>query len=327
MKSSFFSVFCAAFIALAALSSPTLAGQKATPQKTAKACEAEWKANKAGYQARGITQKAYVEECRGGGAKAMKPAAPAAASKTARSAEKAPKKTTAAVKPAATKSTPEKAAPLKTVKACEDEWKASKAAYQAQGITQKTYVEDCRSGKAKAMKPAAASASKAADAAGKAPKKVPAAVKQAAASQKTIKACEDEWRANKAGNQAQGITLKAYVEECRSGGGTVLTKITPAPSAPSAAKSGQATASRSAQPAATSAPAARKSAVGPNQFTTEAEARMRCPTDTIVWVNLDSGIYHFAGNRNYGRTKQGAYMCETDTATPGYRASKNEKHP
>src|ERR1700747_3618156 len=37
------------------------------------------------------------------------------------------------------------------------------------------------------------------------------------AQQKTVKACEDEWRANKADNQAKGITEKAYVAQCRSG--------------------------------------------------------------------------------------------------------------
>ena len=36
-----------------------------------------------------------------------------------------------------------------------------------------------------------------------------------AAQQKTVKACEDEWRANKADNQAKGITEKAYVAQCR----------------------------------------------------------------------------------------------------------------
>ena len=54
---------------------------------------------------------------------------------------------------------------------------------------------------------------------------------------------------------------------------------------------------------------------------------MRCPTDTIVWANLDSKIYHYSTNRNYGQTKSGAYMCEKDTAAAGIRAAKNEKRP
>jgi hypothetical protein len=30
----------------------------------------------------------------------------------------------------------------------------------------------------------------------------------------------------------------------------------------------------------------------------------------VVWVNTKSNIYHFAGRRDYGNTKQGAYMCQ-----------------
>ncbi len=60
---------------------------------------------------------------------------------------------------------------------------------------------------------------------------------------------------------------------------------------------------------------------------TEAQAKARCPADTVVWANIPSRIYHFAGTHNYGNTKSGAYMCEGDTVAAGYRAPKNEKHP
>ena len=36
------------------------------------------------------------------------------------------------------------------------------------------------------------------------------------AQKKTIKACEEEWRANKAANEAAKITEKAYVAKCRA---------------------------------------------------------------------------------------------------------------
>ena len=39
----------------------------------------------------------------------------------------------------------------------------------------------------------------------------------AIAQQKTAKECREEWRANKATNQANGVTEKAYVAQCRSG--------------------------------------------------------------------------------------------------------------
>jgi hypothetical protein len=47
----------------------------------------------------------------------------------------------------------------------------------------------------------------------------------------------------------------------------------------------------------------------------------------VVWANLNSHIYHFSGYRNYGTTKDGAYMCESDTVAAGFRAPKNEAHP
>jgi hypothetical protein len=38
-------------------------------------------------------------------------------------------------------------------------------------------------------------------------------------------------------------------------------------------------------------------------------------------------IYHFSGNKAYGKTKTGAYMCEQDATSQGIWAAKNEKHP
>jgi hypothetical protein len=135
------------------------------------------------------------------------------------------------------------------------------------------------------------------------------------AQQKTVKACEAEWRANRADNQAKGITEKAYVAQCRSG--TAGPKPTPA--------SGSEPPIPSPTRARTPAPATTPS--GANQFSTEAQAKARCPADIVVWANLPSRIYHFAGYRDYGHTKQGAYMCEKDATAQGYRASKTEKHP
>ena len=61
MKMNFTLAMCSAMIGALVLSSPALA-----QQKTAKACQQEWQANKAANQAAGITQKAYVEKCRAG---------------------------------------------------------------------------------------------------------------------------------------------------------------------------------------------------------------------------------------------------------------------
>jgi hypothetical protein len=63
------------------------------------------------------------------------------------------------------------------------------------------------------------------------------------------------------------------------------------------------------------------------QFADEASAKARCFTDTVVWVNLPSQVYHFAGTKSYGTTKRGAYMCEKEAIAAEDRASKTEKHP
>lgn len=73
------------------------------------------------------------------------------------------------------------------------------------------------------------------------------------------------------------------------------------------------------------APARKPTAPKTGQFASEADANASCPGDTIVWVNLNSRIFHYAGSESYGTTKRGAYMCEKDTAAAGYRAAKNEK--
>ena len=40
-------------------------------------------------------------------------------------------------------------------------------------------------------------------------------------------------------------------------------------------------------------------------FPTERSAQAHCPVDTIVWLNLPTGIYHMKGMRWYGATKSG----------------------
>jgi hypothetical protein len=206
----------------------------------------------------------------------------------------------------------------KTAKACQEEWRANRAANQAAGITQKAYVEKCRAGSATA-KPAATPAA--------APTRPAATTSDAP--QKTVRACQEEWRANRAANQAAGITQKAYVEKCRAGTmaeqPAPTTSPRPAPASPAATTTAP-VAPTAAPPAATRAPAV-GTPTGAGQFATEAQAKARCPRDTVVWVNLDSKIYHFAGYKDYGNTKTGAYMCERDTAAGDFRAAKNEKHP
>jgi hypothetical protein len=160
-------------------------------------------------------------------------------------------------------------------------------------------------------------------------------VAPATAQQKTVKACQAEWRADKAANQAKGITETAYVDQCRAG--SAAPAATPAAAKPAPAPADPAPSpivappkpavTPAAAPAVKPTPAAAPAPTGANEFAAEAQAKARCPTDTVVWANLKSKIYHFSGTKDYGTTKEGAYMCEKDAVGQGVRAAKNEKHP
>ena len=297
---------CSALLGFVTLSSHAMA-----QQKTAKECREEWRANKAANQANGVTEKAYVAQCRGGAAPAQTTAAPPT--------------------PPAPAAAPEAAATgQKTAKECREEWRANKAANQANGVTEKAYVAQCRGGAAPAQTTAAPPTPPA-----------PAAAPEAAATgQKTAKECREEWRANKAANQSNGVTEKAYVAQCRGGAAPAQTTAAPptppapapapaaaAPAAPAPTATASPSRATPPPPNAGAAPSVPENAVGTNEFSTEAQAKARCPTDTVVWVNLTSKIYHFSGTKNYGSTKHGAYMCERDTAPAGMHAAKNETHP
>ena len=212
----------------------------------------------------------------------------------------------------------------KTVKACQEEWRANKNANQSAGITEKAYVDKCRAGGA-AAQPTATPAATPSAATTRAPSPT-----SAAPSHKTAKMCQEEWRANKAAYQAGGIAEKAYVDKCRAGETVAVpaapTTAAPAPT-PASAPASKPAVTPSAAPATRPAPTAATAPTGANEFPAEAQAKAHCPTDTVVWANLDSKVYHFSGSKNYGKTKEGAYMCEKDAMGQGVRAAKNEKHP
>jgi hypothetical protein len=61
------------------------------------------------------------------------------------------------------------------------------------------------------------------------------------------------------------------------------------------------------------------------KFATELQAQQHCPNDVVVWLNLPTGIYHMKGERWYGRTKNGAYVCEREADQAGDRETHNEQ--
>ena len=158
------------------------------------------------------------------------------------------------------------------------------------------------------------------------------AVSLGTASAKTVRECDAEYSANKAA--IQGVQKKAdFVTACRAGTETIpgaaaapspqATAPAPAPVAPAP----QAQAPVAPQTAARPRPTAAAAASGAGEFTSDTAAKTHCPSDIVVWVNTHSHIYHFAGHRDYGNTKSGAYMCEADANVAGNRAPLNEKHP
>ena len=202
----------------------------------------------------------------------------------------------------------------KTVKACQEEWRANKDANQAKGITEKAYVTQCRACARIAAQPAP-SATTATASHRRPPDK------------RQSRHAGDEWRANKDANQAKGITEKAYVTQCRAGG-TVAVSPRQLPHLPHRQQRlHQHQLRPAAPPATTGARPASTAPTGANQYTTEARPELRCGAGTVVWANSNSKIYHFTGYKDYGKTKTGAYMCEQDATGQGMRAAKNEKHP
>ncbi len=184
------------------------------------------------------------------------------------------------------------------MKQCGAEWQAAKANKTTNGQTWPEFLKSCRARTAEA--PASAPAA--------APAPAPAAER----GESVMKRCGAEWQAAKANNTTNGQTWREFLKSCRA-----RTAAAPA-SAPAAAPAS------TAAPAPAPAPMRRAARpTGAGEFSTEAEAKARCPSDTVVWVNTKSHIYHYAGTRSYGTTKRGAYMCEADANAAGDRASKS----
>ena len=288
---------------IAAIISVALFGLVASPmdavaqQKTAKACREEWRANRTANQADGITERVYVARCRSGNA-------------TAKSSLPAP--------------TPPVTKEQKTVKECRDEWRGNRAANVAGGVTERAYVDQCRAGGTAAAAP------------GTPPVAAPATEatergNRRGSGQKTVKECRDEWRANRAANVAGGVTERAYVDQCRAGGTSTERSTVPATPSVATPSPSEAPPARTTATAPVERPAARTrpapEAASANEFSSEAEAKAHCPSDTVVWASLRSKIYHFSGTRYYANTEHGAYMCEGDSTAAGMRAARNERHP
>ena len=141
--------------------------------------------------------------------------------------------------------------------------------------------------------------------------------------QSIMKQCGDEWKAAKANNTTNGMEWREFLKQCRD-----QKEGAAAPAAAPVANPVSVPASIAPAPSYLPKPkptqAARPTNAG--EFSTEPQAKGRCPGDTVVWVNTKgkSHTYHYSGSRWYGTTKQGAYMCEADAGAAGYHASKSK---
>lgn len=61
-------------------------------------------------------------------------------------------------------------------------------------------------------------------------------------------------------------------------------------------------------------------------FASEADARSNCRSDSVVWVNTKSHVFHLPGTPKFGNTKHGAFMCRADAERSGtFRAARHEQ--
>jgi hypothetical protein len=205
-------------------------------------------------------------------------------------------------------------ADIKTAKVCDAEYAANKAAIQGGGQKKADFVTACRAG-TEVIPGGAATAA-------------PATIAAPAATVKSVKQCDAEYASNKDAIKAGGQTKKDFVAACRAGTEVIPTASTT--STPAAAPPPTTTVAPTTPKAPKNvapAPSASTAPTGANEFAAEAQAKAHCPAGIVVWVNLKSQIWHWAGTRDYGTTEKGAYMCETDAKTEGARAAKNEKAP
>jgi hypothetical protein len=149
-----------------------------------------------------------------------------------------------------------------------------------------------------------------------------------AAGQSVMKLCASQWKDAKAAGTTGGQSWPQFLAQCRTQQGSAAAPSggvapVPAPAQAPASQSGSLFPwwQQSAPSSSTGATAAPRA----GEYTTELAARARCPSDTIVWANTPTRIYHYSGTRYFGHTRNGAYMCEVDARAAGYRASRSRQ--
>ncbi|HUZ62559.1 MAG TPA: hypothetical protein VMU82_02490 [Acetobacteraceae bacterium] len=58
-----------------------------------------------------------------------------------------------------------------------------------------------------------------------------------------------------------------------------------------------------------------------SRYKTQAAAQQVCGSDPVVWANTRSKVFHLPGDRYFGKTKSGAYVCQKVAEAAGMHAS------
>ena len=220
------------------------------------------------------------------------------------------------------------------MKACASQWQQAQATGATGGQSWPQFLAQCRRSQASPASTPVSAPAPAAQSGSLFPWSQPSAPASATASnagagQSVMKLCAGQWKDAKAAGTTGGQTWPQFLAQCTrqrsaaapSGG------FAPAPAAaPASAPASQSGSlfpwwKESTPASAPGAPATPR--VG--EYTTELAARARCPSDTIVWANTPTRIYHYSGTRYYGQTRRGAYMCEADARAAGYRATRSRQ--
>ncbi len=92
----------------------------------------------------------------------------------------------------------------------------------------------------------------------------------------------------------------------------------------SATKAESSTKADSSKKAASAAAAPAAAAAAPATKAASPASKTAGGVPGEVWVNTESKVYHCAGDRWYGKTKQGEYMSESEATAKGFRPSRGK---
>lgn len=220
------------------------------------------------------------------------------------------------------------------MRTCATEWKKAEAAGTTGGQTWPQFLAQCRTSQSSA----AAAPAPASQSGSLIPSWLqPAAPASAPASnagggtehQSIMRLCASRWKDAKAAGTTGGQTWPQFLAQCRAGQGSVAAAPSggfasaPAPAPAPASQSGSLFPWQ--QPSAPASNVGAPRAARAGEYATELQARAQCPSDTVVWTNTSTHVYHYSGTRYYGHTRRGAYMCETQARAAGYRAARGRE--